>query len=53
MKMIITSLNELLGEVPAGFEPLLYLIAGFIVLFLLDIAFTLCMYLLKWVSGKG
>lgn len=51
--MILTSLNELLGEVPQGFEPLLYLISGFCVLFFLDIAFTLVMYVLKWVSGRG
>lgn len=38
--MIINYLNDLLGTVPTGYEPLRYLIAGVVLIFLLSIVYN-------------
>lgn len=49
--MIMDSLEQLLGPVPVGMEPLAYMLAGLCLLFLLDITFTFFMCIFKFVSG--
>ncbi len=49
--MIMDSLQQLLGSVPVGMEPLAYMLGGFCLLFLLDIMFTFFMCFFKFISG--
>lgn len=39
--MIISYIDQLLGTVPSGYEPLRYLISGIVLIFLLSLAYNL------------
>lgn len=50
--MLLDSIAELIGEVPAGFEPLRYIAAVLILIFLLYCILTLFFTVFNWVGGR-
>lgn len=49
--LILDSIEKLLGEFPVGFEPLKYIIGGFMIIFLVDCLFSLLVYMMKTIAG--
>lgn len=50
--MLYEAVVSLLGDVPAGFEPLIYVFTFFILLWLLGTTFSIIWSLLSWIGGK-
>lgn len=50
--MLYEKIVELIGEVPVGFEPLVYIGAILVLLFLLQTVFSVLWTLLSWMGGK-
>lgn len=50
--MLFEALVSLIGEVPVGFEPLVYLAAVLVLLWLLSSVFSILWSLLSWIGGK-
>lgn len=50
--MLYEALIELIGEVPTGFEPLVYVFACVVLLWLLSTVFSILWSLLSWIGGK-
>lgn len=50
--MLFDALTSLIGPVPSGYEPLLYLGAVLVLLWLLSTVFSVLWSLLNWIGGK-
>lgn len=50
--MLVTALEDLIGVLPAGYEPLLWVFACLVLLWLLQSTFSLIWSLLSWIGGK-
>lgn len=50
--MLYEKIVELIGEVPVGFEPLVYIGAILVLLFLLQTVFSVLWTLLNWIGGR-
>ncbi len=50
---LITELRALIGQPPAGYEFLEYLIAGFVLIFLVYSGVSVISAIIHWVSGGG
>lgn len=50
--MLYEALVDLLGEVPAGFEPLVYVCAAIVLLWLLNSTFSILWSVVSWIGGK-
>lgn len=50
--MLYEALISLIGEVPVGFEPLLYVLCVPLLLWLLSQVFSILWALLNWIGGK-
>lgn len=50
--MLYEAVLNLIGEVPVGYEPLLYVIAAIVLLWLLDHVFSIIWSVLSWIGGK-
>lgn len=50
--MLYEAVVELLGEVPVGYEPLIYVMAAIILLWLLSHVFSIVWSVLSWIGGK-
>lgn len=50
--MLYEALVNLIGEVPPGFEPLVYLGAILVLLWLLSSVFSILWSVLSWIGGK-
>ena len=52
METIYAAVVELIGEVPAGCEPLVYVFSCVVLLFLLQQAFGIVYAVVQWIGGK-
>lgn len=52
MQSIYEQVVAIVGEVPAGFEPVVYLACLFILVFLLSTGFRILFAVLGWVGGQ-
>ena len=52
MASIYEAVVELIGEVPAGCEPLVYVFSCVVLLFLLQQAFGIVYAVVQWIGGK-
>ena len=50
--MLLEKVVELIGEVPVGFEPLVYIGCILVLLWLLQTVFSILWTLLDWIGGK-
>lgn len=50
--MLYEALVSLVGEVPEGFEPLVYVAAVLVLIWLLSSVFSILWSLLSWIGGK-
>ena len=50
--MLYAQIVELIGDVPSGFEPLVYIGAILVLLWLLQTVFSILWTLLNWIGGK-
>lgn len=50
--MLYEAVVNLIGEVPVGFEPLVYVCCILVLLFLLNSVFSILWSLLSWIGGK-
>ena len=50
--MLYSQIVELIGEVPVGFEPLVYIGAILVLIWLLQTVFSILWTLLNWIGGK-
>lgn len=48
---VIGYVRELLGAVPAGYEPLEYIVSGFVLVMLCMSAVSMISGLFKWIGG--
>ncbi len=49
--MLYASLVELIGDVPVGFEPLVYIAAFLVLVYLLSATFNILWAILNWIAG--
>lgn len=49
---ILEAVLELVGEVPVGYEPLVWVAAFIVLLYLLCSTFSVIVALLNWIAGK-
>lgn len=50
--MLYEALVNLIGPVPTGFEPLVYMAACLVLLWLLSSVFSILWSVLNWIGGK-
>ena len=50
--MLYSQIVELIGDVPVGFEPLVYVGAILVLIWLLQTVFSILWTLLNWIGGK-
>lgn len=50
--MLYEKVVDLIGAVPVGFEPLVYIGSILVLLFLLQTVFSILWSLLNWIGGK-
>ena len=50
--MLYEKIVELIGDVPVGFEPLVYIGSILVLLFLLQTVFSILWTLLNWIGGR-
>ena len=50
--MFTEQVTALIGEVPAGCEPLLWLVCALVLFFFLDLVFGIVWAVVKWIGGK-
>lgn len=50
--MLYEKVVELIGTVPVGFEPLVYIASILVLLWLLQTVFSILWTLLSWIGGK-
>lgn len=50
--MLYQAIVDLIGEVPVGFEPVVYLGAILVLIWLLSTVFSILWSLLSWIGGK-
>lgn len=50
--MLYEALVNLIGPVPVGFEPLLYVLCVPLLLWLLDHVFSIIWSVISWIGGK-
>lgn len=50
--MLYEALVSLIGEVPVGFEPLVYLGSILVLIWLLSSVFSILWSVLSWIGGK-
>lgn len=50
--MLYEAVVNLIGEVPVGFEPVVYLIAGIVLMWLLTTTFSILWSVVNWIGGK-
>lgn len=50
--MLLEQVTALIGEVPSGAEPLLWLVCALILVFFLDLVFAVVWSVVKWIGGK-
>lgn len=50
--MLYEKVAELIGEVPAGFEPLVYVACILVLLWLLSCVFGLLYTVINWIAGR-
>lgn len=50
--MLYDAVTELIGDVPVGFEPLIYVACVLVLLWLLSSMFSIIWSVLNWISGK-
>lgn len=51
METVVQYVRDILGAVPAGYEPLEYIISGFILVMLCMSAVSMISGLFKWIGG--
>lgn len=49
---VYQAITELIGEVPAGYEIIAWILSGCILLFLIRSVFGIISSLLEWIGGK-
>jgi hypothetical protein len=49
--MLYAALVELIGDVPVGFEPLVYIAAFLVLVYLLSTTFSILWAILNWIAG--
>ena len=50
--MLYEKVVELIGDVPVGFEPLVYIGAVLVLIWLLQTVFSILWTLLSWIGGR-
>ena len=50
--MLYEAVVELIGEVPVGFEPLVYVACILVLLWLLSSVFSILWSVLSWIGGR-
>ena len=50
--MLYEALVNLIGDVPTGFEPLIYAFACIVLLWLLSSVFSILWSIINWIGGK-
>ena len=50
--MLYEALVSLIGDVPVGFEPLVYIFACIVLLWLISSVFSILWSVLNWIGGK-
>lgn len=50
--MLFEALVNLIGEVPVGFEPLVYVFACIVLVWLLSSVFSILWSVFNWIGGK-
>lgn len=50
--MLYEAVVELIGEVPVGYEPLVYVMACLILMWLLSSTFSILYAVLGWIGGR-
>lgn len=52
MQTVLDAVVALVGPVPAGFEPVAWVVAAILFLFLVSSAFSILYALLNWIGGR-
>lgn len=50
--MLYEAVVSLIGEVPVGCEPVVYLISGIVLMWLLTTTFSILWAVVNWIGGK-